>query len=406
MPGRARAASSSSRGLAARPSTGGMIHSPRDARVRARSARRWGAAAAREWLRATPRGRARAARFRARRSSGSRGQLDAVARHRVVTLSGSGVRSERAAPSETEQAVAEAAPLDATRAPRPARRAAAAPARPTRCSPSCAAAACCRCSSCTSSATGRRTATSSWSAISQVTGGLVAVNPNTMYPLLRSLEGRGLVAGEWEHPERRSRRFYRLTDGGRGRARPPARRDRAVPRRGRALGRPHPHRGPARLMGRAKAQIDLPVQVSAAEALWYDLDALAGVRRRLRPRGQARGRLAARGRARWCGTRCPTAAAGSSRRVDALRGPRRARPSRSRTRRSPARRSSRSRRCGDGRSRMALELDCQLKDRERRDARSSTCSSSAARSPTRCAARSSRFRRELRVDARAVRDGL
>ena len=50
--------------------------------------------------------------------------------------------------------------------------------------------------------------------ISRVTGGLVAVNPNTMYPLLRSLEGRGLVAGEWEHPERRSRRFYRLTADG------------------------------------------------------------------------------------------------------------------------------------------------------------------------------------------------
>ena len=30
-----------------------------------------------------------------------------------------------------------------------------------------------------------------------------------MYPLLRSLEAEGLVAGEWEHPERRSRRFYR-----------------------------------------------------------------------------------------------------------------------------------------------------------------------------------------------------
>jgi PadR family transcriptional regulator PadR len=50
--------------------------------------------------------------------------------------------------------------------------------------------------------------------IAQVTGGLVAVNPNTMYPLLRSLESRGMVAGEWEHPERRSRRFYRLTEDG------------------------------------------------------------------------------------------------------------------------------------------------------------------------------------------------
>ena len=50
--------------------------------------------------------------------------------------------------------------------------------------------------------------------VSEVTGGLVAVNPNTMYPLLRNLEGRGMIAGEWEHPERRSRRFYRLTADG------------------------------------------------------------------------------------------------------------------------------------------------------------------------------------------------
>jgi DNA-binding PadR family transcriptional regulator len=44
--------------------------------------------------------------------------------------------------------------------------------------------------------------------------GLIAVNPNTMYPLLRRLEADGLIAGEWEHPERRSRRFYRLTEAG------------------------------------------------------------------------------------------------------------------------------------------------------------------------------------------------
>lgn len=50
--------------------------------------------------------------------------------------------------------------------------------------------------------------------VGELTGGLVAVNPNTMYPLLRTLEAEGLVAGEWEHPERRSRRFYRLTERG------------------------------------------------------------------------------------------------------------------------------------------------------------------------------------------------
>jgi len=51
--------------------------------------------------------------------------------------------------------------------------------------------------------------------IAQLTGGAMAVNPNTMYPLLRSLEANGHVAGEWEHPERRSRRFYRITRTGR-----------------------------------------------------------------------------------------------------------------------------------------------------------------------------------------------
>ncbi|MGH2840602.1 MAG: PadR family transcriptional regulator, partial [Solirubrobacteraceae bacterium] len=50
--------------------------------------------------------------------------------------------------------------------------------------------------------------------VGELTGGLIAVNPNTMYPLLRALEGDDFVAGEWEHPERRSRRFYRLTQSG------------------------------------------------------------------------------------------------------------------------------------------------------------------------------------------------
>lgn len=50
--------------------------------------------------------------------------------------------------------------------------------------------------------------------VAATTGGLLKVNPNTMYPLLRKLEKQGLIAGEWEHPERRSRRFYRLTEAG------------------------------------------------------------------------------------------------------------------------------------------------------------------------------------------------
>ena len=51
--------------------------------------------------------------------------------------------------------------------------------------------------------------------ISAVTAGVLSVNPNTMYPLLRSLEARGLIEGSWEHPERRSRRYYAITDAGR-----------------------------------------------------------------------------------------------------------------------------------------------------------------------------------------------
>ena len=51
--------------------------------------------------------------------------------------------------------------------------------------------------------------------ISAVTAGVLSVNPNTMYPLLRSLEGRELIEGNWEHPERRSRRYYSITDIGR-----------------------------------------------------------------------------------------------------------------------------------------------------------------------------------------------
>ena len=50
--------------------------------------------------------------------------------------------------------------------------------------------------------------------VGELTGGLIAANPNTMYPLLRALEADGLVAGKWEHPERRSRRLYELTAAG------------------------------------------------------------------------------------------------------------------------------------------------------------------------------------------------
>jgi len=52
--------------------------------------------------------------------------------------------------------------------------------------------------------------------IAGMTEGVLSVNPNTMYPLLRRLEEDGLIEGQWEHPERRTRRFYSLTPKGRG----------------------------------------------------------------------------------------------------------------------------------------------------------------------------------------------
>jgi PadR family transcriptional regulator PadR len=51
--------------------------------------------------------------------------------------------------------------------------------------------------------------------IEGITDGAVSLNPNTIYPLLRELEGAGLIEGRWEHPEKRSRRLYTVTDRGR-----------------------------------------------------------------------------------------------------------------------------------------------------------------------------------------------
>ena len=53
--------------------------------------------------------------------------------------------------------------------------------------------------------------------IEAMCGGLLAVNTNTIYPLLRRLEERGFVTGRWEHPTKRSRRLYDITPAGRER---------------------------------------------------------------------------------------------------------------------------------------------------------------------------------------------
>jgi PadR family transcriptional regulator, regulatory protein PadR len=55
------------------------------------------------------------------------------------------------------------------------------------------------------------------SRIEALCAGLLSPNTNTVYPLLRRLEERGFVVGEWEHPTKRFRRYYRITDSGRAR---------------------------------------------------------------------------------------------------------------------------------------------------------------------------------------------
>ena len=51
--------------------------------------------------------------------------------------------------------------------------------------------------------------------IARITEGVISANPNTIYPLLRTLEGDGMIKGDWEHPDRRTRRYYSITAAGR-----------------------------------------------------------------------------------------------------------------------------------------------------------------------------------------------
>lgn len=50
--------------------------------------------------------------------------------------------------------------------------------------------------------------------IQGLSAGVMSVSPNTVYPLLRRLEEKGYVEGEWERPDTRSRRFYTITPRG------------------------------------------------------------------------------------------------------------------------------------------------------------------------------------------------
>jgi PadR family transcriptional regulator PadR len=42
----------------------------------------------------------------------------------------------------------------------------------------------------------------------------LAIDENTLYPLLRRLESQGLLASQWREEEKRNKRFYRLSAQG------------------------------------------------------------------------------------------------------------------------------------------------------------------------------------------------
>jgi PadR family transcriptional regulator PadR len=50
--------------------------------------------------------------------------------------------------------------------------------------------------------------------IDALCGGLIAVNTNKIYPLLRRLEERGFLTAMWDHPTKHSRRIYHITPEG------------------------------------------------------------------------------------------------------------------------------------------------------------------------------------------------
>ena len=41
------------------------------------------------------------------------------------------------------------------------------------------------------------------------------IDENTLYPLLRRLEGQGLLVSQWREEDKRNKRFYRTSDDGR-----------------------------------------------------------------------------------------------------------------------------------------------------------------------------------------------
>jgi PadR family transcriptional regulator, regulatory protein PadR len=50
--------------------------------------------------------------------------------------------------------------------------------------------------------------------LQQLVDGGIAIDANTLYPLLRRLEKQGLLTSEWNTDEARPRKFYRTSEAG------------------------------------------------------------------------------------------------------------------------------------------------------------------------------------------------
>lgn len=46
------------------------------------------------------------------------------------------------------------------------------------------------------------------------TGGTITPNPNALYPLLRRMEEKNYIVGNWDNPDTRNKRVYTITELG------------------------------------------------------------------------------------------------------------------------------------------------------------------------------------------------
>lgn len=59
-----------------------------------------------------------------------------------------------------------------------------------------------------------RQKTYGYSLVKKLNDSEIPMDPNTLYPLLRRLEGQGLLASEWDTGESKPRKYYQITEQG------------------------------------------------------------------------------------------------------------------------------------------------------------------------------------------------